>query len=593
MELKEKLISQYKELLRKDNIDDLKSEIEEVTSQFKAFVREDKAQRLAEFVSDGDKAEFFEMPLDEFDRAFEELNAKYNSIIKEKKEAKKREEEKNLAAKEEILKEFVHVIENEDVISEAFKRFNGLQEKWNSIGNVPSDRFKDLQNEFRKKIEDFYYHINIYKELKINDLKKNLEQKEDLINRMSKLREHTEIKEIENLHKAYLMEWDQIGPTFKENWEEIKARFYDLSHQISDRIKDHYKGIRESQKENLEKKRALIDKILVYAETKFKNSSEWAEATEKIKELQSEWKQIGFATKNQNQKIWEEFRGAANLFFENKSDFFKDVKGEQEKIREIKKGLIEKAKKLIDINLEDENIDWKLKTQEVINLQKKWKSSGSAARHDEQKFWKKFRSLSDEFFKKKDEYFAGKENRQKDNLAEKNTLINELKKWKSSKDKENDLEALLNFTKRWNSIGYVPGKAKEVVSKEFAGALDKAYGSLDVSSDERVQLAFQGKVNQLVASKEPIKALSEERRKLNERKQTIHIELLKLENNLQFFSSAKSDNPLLKEANSKIESTKKIISEIELKVKLLNIEVNKLKKAAESKLNEEASKTEQ
>ncbi|MGB0403786.1 MAG: DUF349 domain-containing protein [Salibacteraceae bacterium] len=593
MELKEKLIASYKELLKRDDISELKSEIEEVTSQFKTYVREDKAQRLAEFVSDGDKAEFFEMPLDEFDRAFEELNAKYNAILKEKKEAKKKEELKNLASKEEILKEFVHVIENEDVISEAFKRFNGLQEKWNSIGNVPSERFKDLQNEFRKKIEDFYYHINIYKELKINDLKKNLEQKEDLINRMSKLREHTEIKEIENLHKAYLMEWDQIGPTFKENWEEIKARFYDLSHQISDRIKDHYKGIRESQKENLEKKRALIEQILGYAETKFKNSSEWTEATDKIKKLQAEWKQIGFATKNQNQKIWEEFRGAANLFFENKSDFFKEIKGEQEKIKEVKKSIIEKAKKLVDIDLEDEKFDWKQRTQEVINLQKKWKSSGSAARHDEQKLWKKFRSFSDEFFKKKDEFFAGREDRQKENLANKNKIIADLKKWKSTKDKEKDLKALLDFTNRWNVIGYVPGKAKEVISKEFAVALDKAYSSLDVSAEERVQLAFQGKVNQLLGAKEPIKSLSEERRKLNERKQTIHIELLKLENNLQFFSSAKSDNPLLKEANSKIENTKSIISEIQLKIKLLNIEVNKLKKAAEAKLNEEASKTEE
>lgn len=593
MELKEKLIASYKELLKRDDISELKSEIEEVTSQFKTYVREDKAQRLAEFVSDGDKAEFFEMPLDEFDRAFEELNAKYNAILKEKKEAKRKEELKNLASKEEILKEFVHVIENEDVISEAFKRFNGLQEKWNSIGNVPSERFKDLQNEFRKKIEDFYYHINIYKELKINDLKKNLEQKEDLINRMSKLREHTEIKEIENLHKAYLMEWDQIGPTFKENWEEIKARFYDLSHQISDRIKDHYKGIRESQKENLEKKRALIEQILGYAETKFKNSSEWTEATDKIKKLQAEWKQIGFATKNQNQKIWEEFRGAANLFFENKSDFFKEIKGEQEKIKEVKKSIIEKAKKLVDIDLEDEKFDWKQRTQEVINLQKKWKSSGSAARHDEQKLWKKFRSFSDEFFKKKDEFFAGREDRQKENLANKNKIIADLKKWKSTKDKEKDLKALLDFTNRWNVIGYVPGKAKEVISKEFAVALDKAYSSLDVSAEERVQLAFQGKVNQLLGAKEPIKSLSEERRKLNERKQTIHIELLKLENNLQFFSSAKSDNPLLKEANSKIENTKSIISEIELKIKLLNIEVNKLKKAAEAKLNEEASKTEE
>lgn len=581
MDSKEKLVDRFKELLKKDDFDQYRPQIVEVIDAFHLLVEEDKKAKLAAFVADGDKPEFFEMPVDEHDKVFEELNSRYAAIVREKLQQKKRSEEKNFEMKSGLVQELKEVIENQDVISEAFKSFNSITDRWKQVGNVPSHLYKDLQADYRKAVEDFYYNINIYKELQINDLKKNFEKKEDLIARMAKLLEEKSIKDMELMHKAYLAEWDEIGPTFKEKWEEVKERFYGISHQISDKVKGHYKGIREVQKENLAKKQELVVKMAELVEQKAENVKAWNAITDKIKELQAEWKTVGFAPKNQNEKVWQEFKVLGNVFFEKKSEFYKDVKSAQGAVKDKKQEIIAKAKELAGVDTSNESIEWKQLTNKVLNLQNQWKSAGVAARHDEQKLWKEFRKQCDAFFAAKDSFFKGKEGRQKDNLKLKKDLVAELKKWEPLESKEESIKHLEEITKKWSAMGFVPNKDKEKISKDFAKAIDGAYAKLNVSKDEQVALAFSGKIKQLLNDKNPEEALKAERKRLGAKKGKLKEEKLQLENNMAFFANASSDNPLLKDSKNKIDNIGKWLEDLDAKTKMINIELNKLAKAAD------------
>jgi len=565
MEVKEKLVVRLKELLKKEDFEAAKVDIDKTIDEYKVLVEQERKLKLSAFVADGDKPEFFEMPIDEFDKAFEEYRLRYKAIVKGIREDKIKAEEKNLASKLDLIVELQNVIENEDVISKAFNSFNSIQDRWKAIGNVPANKFRHLQHEYRKKIEEFYYHINIYKELKANDLKKNLELKQGLIERMVVLIKETNIKEIEKLHKAIHDEWDEIGPTFKENWEELRDKFYDHSHQLSDKVKSHYQDIKERQKNNLKSKVAIVEKVKEYLEKEFKSSSEWNKASDQIKEWQTEWKTIGFAPKKQNDNVWKEFREAVNTFFENKSAFFKNIKNEQHNFKAAKEKLIDKMKELTSVDLNDESFDWKGRTLLVVNLQRKWKDIGAAARHDEQKLWKKFRATCDSYFDAKDQFFKGKDQRQKDNLKAKKEIVQSLKKWKASKIEEEDLAALDKFSADWSKTGFVPTKDKEEISRSFADAMNKAYGQLNMDESKQIELSFKGKISQLLGQKDALEALQSEKRKMRERKTKMNDQKVQLETNLAFFSSSKGDNPLLKDARSKIEDTIKIMDELDLK----------------------------
>ena len=578
MEVKEKLVSRLKDLLKKNDFEAAKVEIDKTVDEYRLYVEEERRLKLAVFVADGDKPEFFEMPVDEFDKAFEEYRLRYKAIIKSIREDKVKSEEKNNEKKLELIAELQSVIENEDVISKAFNSFNSIQEKWKTIGNVPNTKFREVQHEYRKKIEEFYYHINIYKELKANDLKKNLESKQELITRMTKLVEETNIKEIEKLHKAIHDEWDDIGPTFKENWEALRDNFYELSHKLSDKVKGHYQDIKKRQKNNLKGKLRLVERVKEFLGEELKSINEWNKATDKIKEWQGEWKTIGFAPKKQNDAVWKEFREAANIFFENKSAFFKDIKNEQHNFKEAKEKLIEKMSELTDVDVSDETFDWKERTQLVINLQKKWKDIGAAARNDEQKLWKKFRATCDGFFNSKDDFFKGKDQRQKDKLKAKKALIEKLKKWKASKDEEKDLAALDAISEEWTKTGFVPKTDIDKTSKDFADAMNKAYGQLNMDEAKQIKLSYGGKIKQLLTQKDALRALESEKRSIRERKTKMNDQKVQLETNLAFFSSSKGDNPMLKDARGKIDSTIKIMEELDLKTKFLNVEMNRIKK---------------
>lgn len=131
MDSKEKIVSRFKELLKKDDFDAQRAELVSTIDAYKLFREQEQKEKLAAFVADGDKPEFFEMPVDEFDKTFEELYERYQIIVRERLARKKKDEEKNFEIKSDLIKELKEVVENQDVIAEAFKSFNtALEAGW-------------------------------------------------------------------------------------------------------------------------------------------------------------------------------------------------------------------------------------------------------------------------------------------------------------------------------------------------------------------------------------------------------------------------------------------------------------------------------
>ena len=241
-------------------------------------------------------------------------------------ELKNQLEEVNLKQKTDLITELKTLVENEENIGSAFKAFNTIQETWKKIGDIPRTKRDIVQKEYSRLREMFFYNINMYREIKDHDYKRNAQLKQEIIHKLQTLRNgESQVREIEkSLLRSLQDDWEDIGPVNNEEWEILKTSYWEAVRSIYDKINKHYDEYRQIQNDNLNKKRAIIAslKIKIKEEDDSRNIKQWNHLTNEVKKAQEDWKKIGFAAKKDNDKIWKEFRGICNAFFDERKVFF-------------------------------------------------------------------------------------------------------------------------------------------------------------------------------------------------------------------------------------------------------------------------------
>ena len=212
------------------------------------------------FVAEGGLPEDFKLERDEEDIHFDALWADFSKHKKDFRAKLANEEKDNLTLKEQILEKF-HQLKEEEHIKHAHEAFKELEEKWKGVGRIPAEKVKELDAAYSKARDEFFYNMHIYRELLENDLKRNLQLKEEIIEKMKALSDSKSIRDLESAARRLTNEWNEIGPTYKEKWEEVRDNFWAAHHEIFDKIKSFYKSQKEMQKENLDRKLELIKQL--------------------------------------------------------------------------------------------------------------------------------------------------------------------------------------------------------------------------------------------------------------------------------------------------------------------------------------------
>ena len=316
----------------------------------------------------------------EFDALYDDFKTRHKAQV----EAKKSVEQGNLELKKALIDRLRTLIQEEENIGVAFAAQKEIQEQWREIGDIPRDLRQDIQNDYSRLMEQFYYNIGIYKELRVHDLKRNQQLKEEVIVKLKALAQNQNIQEIESELKVLQHEWEDIGGTQQEVWEELKASYWSIVKSLYDRIRNHYEAKREVMNKNLEAKRELVVKTEQTLNGVLDSSDYkvWEDATQELLKMQEEWKGIGFGPRKENEDIWNQFRGMCDKFFEAKHAFYKQRNKQFDEFVTKKKALIAKVNEL------KESTNWKETTQQIIAMQNDWKKIGNAGPKNEQKLWK-------------------------------------------------------------------------------------------------------------------------------------------------------------------------------------------------------------
>ena len=391
--MRSELLQRIQTLLQNEDLEAIRKDVRTDIDSFRSLIQEDfRAQREAWEKEEHEDDEKFQFQPSPEELQFNELVDQFKTREKAWRQRIAEEQRANLEVKTGLIEALRSIIQEEENIGAAFARFNEVREKWEATGDVPGDRYKETHDEYHRLRDEFFYNINIYKQLQEHDLQKNLTLKEGLIAQAQTLATIEDLKEREALARSLQKQWFDVGPSPRETFQQLADTFFGLTRETFDAVKTYYDGIRAQFEVHKGEKEALISSLQTLLTDDIDDHKGWQAATKKVVELQATWKATGFAGKEHNEALWSQFREAADVFFERKQVFYDRVKASSKVAKEKKLRIIEQAEGI------QNSTDWKATTDALIRLQKEWKAAGPCAPGDEHKLWKKFRAAQDVFF---------------------------------------------------------------------------------------------------------------------------------------------------------------------------------------------------
>ena len=480
----------------------------------------------------------------------------YNTYKKERAEYNRQldaEREGNLVKKQAIIEDLKALVDEQGDMKDAFPKFREIQNRWRETGPVPQQNFRDVNDTYQLYVEKFYDLVQINRELRDLDFRKNLEAKTEFCEQAEALAESEDVvgafKELQKLHE----QWKEFGPVAKEFRDSIWERFRAATAVINKKYQAHFEGLKEQHAANLEAKTALCEKVEAIAAQEITSSNQWNALSKEIEGIQAEWRKIGFATRKDNQKVYDRFRAACDQFFSRKREYYNEFKDSMNDNMAKKLAIIEQAEALKG------STDWKKTSDALIELQRQWKEIGAVPRKKSEQLWKRFRAACDAFFNERDK--QGKpENDFYGNLKAKRALIEEIEAYVPA-DAEADAEAARGFAERWSAIGFVPFKEKEAVGAAYKAAMQAKFPEWGRGGRRE---GGRGPVREPRGNR-PLTEKDKLTLKYNQLQQDIQT----YENNIGFFGLSKGAEQLKAQMQQRIDAAKEDLKKLEAEIREL------------------------
>ena len=556
------LVEMLEELVQDSDIQKIKDKVAAVRLHFNALNKEDMDNELSQFLQGGGEAESFQHVEDPIEQRFNVAFGIFKANRAKQNEDMEKQKVENLAKKQSILEELKEIIVSDDTLKKTYDDFRALQDRWKEIGPVPPAENSNLWNNYHFLVEKFFDKVRIGRELRDLDMKKNLDAKIDLCEKAEELLDEKSItkafKALQKLHE----DWKEVGPVPQDKKDEIWERFKAATDKINAIRREHYSKIEEEQTANLEAKKTLCEKAEELIAEAYTSVNAWQKKSTELSDIFGVWKTVGPASKKDNEEIWQRFRGTMDKFFAMKKEFFASLKDKQTENLERKTQLCIEAEALMD------STDWKNATEQMKKLQEEWKTIGPVPKRHADKIWKRFRAACDTFFNRKNEHFSGRRTEEEANLAAKKALLEEIKAFKVGPNRNENMEAIKAFQKRWIEIGYVPMKHKDAINKEYRELIDGFFDTMRKNQNEASTNEFREMMDTWKDDPNANDKVRRERNTLQNRIQKLRDEIAAMENNIGFFSNSKNSELMRAEYEKKINKAKEDLKVLEEKLKI-------------------------
>lgn len=321
---------------------------------------------------------------------FQHQREQFYDLLRINHEMRAYDFKKNLEIKTRICEAAEKLVELDDVIS-AFHQLQKLHQEFRETGPVAKElreeiwtRFKSASTLINKRHQEHFLSIKA-------DEEDNLKQKQTLCEiveniDLDAIRKPAEWEEATKNIIALQAQWKSIGYAPRKVNQEIFERFRSACDRFFNAKTSHFRGIRESQSENLKLKTALCERA-----EKLQDSTDWGTTTNELVALQAEWKTIGPVPQKVSESIWKRFNTACNAFFNAKNAANKEQRTEEEANLQKKLDIVARLEALA--NEGSDNL-----LQDVRALQAEWNETGHVPFRKKDKLNRRYREICDTLY---------------------------------------------------------------------------------------------------------------------------------------------------------------------------------------------------
>ena len=552
------IVERLEQLYGQKQLEEAKNVVALLRLKYKEKTGLVKKEALDRFLEEGGNKIDFHFS-DKEEERFASISQKIHEYHQKKREAQEKLMADNLVKKQALLEQLRQLVEGDErPLKAIYDDFTKLTEQWREIKPIARAESNNLWQNYHFLVEKFFDKVRINNELRELDYKKNLEEKLQLCEKAESLLAEESIgkasKELHELHDR----WKEIGPVAMDKKDEIWDRFKAASDAIAQKRKDYYDSLQAEMEQNLLAKRALCEKAEALLTQACQNAKEWNAASDQVDELMKLWKSIGRAPGNENDAVWERFRGSLNTFFEEKKAFFRKIRDEQTNNYNLKVDLCVRAE-----NIAQQRLDYRAATADLLKLQQEWKAVGPVPMRLSDKVWKRFRAACDAFFQKKADYYQSMRSDENANKEAKEALVQEVKAL-AVENREALLTAVKDLQRRWTEIGHVPMKDKDRLYADFRAAIDEKFKVFGTKRPDGMR-----DFSEINTPEDAALLSNKDIAQLNNRIQRLKGDITLWENNMGFISQAKSSDVLRREFENKIRRAKEELALLEAKLKII------------------------
>lgn len=298
----------------------------------------------------------------------------------------------------------------------------------------------------------------------------NLRKKEEIIEKIKAMTTSPEEanKSYQDF-KALQQEWKEIKNIPADKANEVWKNYQLYVEQFYDMLKLNSEAREYDFKKNLEAKTQLCE-----AAEKLNEEEDVISAFHQLQDLHQQYREIGPVAKELREQIWERFKAASTVINKKHQQHFEDLRAKEEENLAKKTSLCEKIEAANQGEYKTAK-DWEKVTQEIIEIQKEWRTIGFAPQKMNVKIFERFRIANDKFFNKKAEFFKGLKDTYSANLEKKQQLVNKAKELADSTDWKKTGDKFIALQKEWKKVGTVPHKQGELLWKEFLDTCNKFF----------------------------------------------------------------------------------------------------------------------
>ncbi len=376
----------------------------------------------------------------------------------------------NLLRKQEICTQLEALALTEDR-KEIVVRFKEHLAEWKTIGPVPWENTEAVWDRYHKVCDELYEKGREYFAELEEERESNAKLKEDLCARL------------EAILAPHDFDWREATEAFKEaqsGWKAIGAAPQDRNEALWSRFRaacQSFYGRKDKQsEENLSHKMELV--LAVEAQ---QNSTDWKNASAKIKEAQEKWKTIGPVPRDQSEGLWQRFHGACESFFKARHAHFEKLEQDRPANHQKKLALCEEIERLQELP------DDEARFEMIRAAQAKWKETGPGDRDQEDVVWERFRKPIDAFFQERKQKFEAEKGDREENAKIKEDLCLEAESLRDSTDWKLVVDKIKTLQARWKTTGQAHRSMDQELWNRFRTACDGFFERLKANGKLRDQ----------------------------------------------------------------------------------------------------------